>query len=267
MHPLKIAMIQNSAGADPAKNLAWIERQLHRLSNIDLVVLPEVFALRGADEDYRRAAEKIPGGPTIQRMVAWARKHKCWLLLGSLIESHRGKFYNTSVLLDRRGAIAAVYRKIHLFEARLDNGQVIREKDVYTAGSKPVMVDIEGWKTGLSICYDLRFPELFRQYSKRGAALLLIPSNFTQRTGRAHWETLVRARAIENQCFVVAANQCGVNPRTGVASHGKSLAVGPWGEVMAQAGGRPGCRTFVLCPKELRRIRGAIPVLTHRVLA
>ena len=267
MKPLKIAMIQNSAGADPDRNLAWIERQLQRLLHVDLVVLPEVFALRGAAEDYRSAAENIPEGPTIKRLAAWARKHKCWILLGSLIESHRGKFYNTSVLLNRRGAIAAVYRKIHLFEAQLDNGQVIREKDVYTAGSKPVLVDIEGWKTGLSICYDLRFPELFRRYSRRGAALLLIPSNFTQRTGKAHWETLVRARAIENQCFVVAANQCGANPKTGVVSHGNSMAIGPWGEVMAQAGDRPGCRTLVLCSEELKRIRASIPVLTHRVLA
>jgi len=267
MHPLKVAMIQNSAGADASANLAWIERQLRRLADIDLAVLPEVFALRGSDDDYRNAAEKVPEGPTIRRMAAWARKQKCWLLLGSLIERKRGKFYNTSVLINRRGAIAAIYRKIHLFEAQLDNGQVIREKDIYTAGSKPVLVDIEGWKTGLSICYDLRFPELFRQYSKHGAALMLIPANFTQRTGRAHWETLVRARAIENQCFVVAANQCGINPKTGVASHGNSMAVGPWGEVMAQAADRPGCRSFAICPEELKRIRTAIPVLTHRVLA
>lgn len=129
-----------------------------------------------------------------------------------------------------------------------------------------MMVDIEGWRCGLSICYDLRFPELYRGYAALGAHLLLIPANFTQRTGRDHWEVLVRARAIENQCFVVAPNQCGANPSSGVVSHGHSLAVGPWGEVLAAARDEETALHCVLDPAELWRTRQRVPALDHRRL-
>lgn len=262
--PLRVALIQNSAGTDPNANLAWIERQVNLLSDLDLVALPEVFAMRGSDADYRQAAEPLRGSATVATVARWARQKRAWFLAGSLIESAGGRVYNTSVLLDRRGRIRASYRKIHLFEARLEDGRVIRETDAYSAGSKPVMEDIEGWRVGLSICYDLRFPELFRHYSSLGAHVLFVPSNFTQRTGKDHWETLVRARAIENQCFVVAPNQCGRNPRTGVRSYGHSIAVGPWGEVLNMASGRPTTRLAALDPEELRAVRLRIPALSHR---
>jgi nitrilase len=128
------------------------------------------------------------------------------------------------------------------------------------------MAEIEGWSCGLAICYDLRFPELFRYYSRHGAALFFVPSNFTQKTGKDHWETLARARAIENQAFVVAPNQCGVNPRTGIASHGHSLVVGPWGDVLAVAGDKETILTVALQPEALHRTRARIPVLRHRRL-
>ena len=129
------------------------------------------------------------------------------------------------------------------------------------------MVDIEGWSAGLGVCYDLRFPELSRHYSARGADILFFPSNFTQRTGRDHWEVLLRARAIENQCFVVAPNQCGVNRAIRVVSHGHSMAIGPWGEVLCEAGNREAILTAELDPALLRSTRRRIPALKHRFLA
>ena len=265
VRPLKIVLFQNSAGADVERNLAGIERRLRRAPACDLIALPEVFAIRGNDADYRAAAERLPG-PMTKRLMALAARARAWVLAGSVIERCRGKIYNTSVLINRQGRIAAHYRKIHLFEANLDNGQVVRESDIYAAGDKPVMVEIEGWPCGLAICYDLRFPELFRHYSKRGAVLFFVPSNFTQKTGKDHWKTLVRARAIENQAFVVAPNQCGANPRTGIASHGHSLVVGPWGDVLAVAGDKETILTVTLHPEVLRRTRARIPVLRHRRL-
>jgi len=265
MRPLKIALFQNSAGADVERNLAAMERRILRAPACDLIALPEVFAIRGEDTDYRAVAERLPGAIT-KRLMALAARRRAWVLAGSVIERGRGKIYNTSVLINRQGRIVAHYRKIHLFEANLDNGQIVRESDIYAAGDKPVMATVEGWSCGLAICYDLRFPELFRYYSRHGAVLFFVPSNFTQKTGKDHWETLVRARAIENQAFVVAPNQCGVNPCTGIASHGHSLVVGPWGDVLAVAGDKETILTITLHPEVLRRTRARIPVLRHRRL-
>ncbi len=262
---LRIILLQNSAGADVERNLAGIARLLRRAPACDLIALPEVFAIRGNDADYRAAAERLPG-PITEHLMALAARARAWILAGSVIEQGRGKIYNTSVLINRQGRIVAHYRKIHLFEANLDNGQIVRESDIYTAGDKPIMAEVEGWSCGLAICYDLRFPELFRYYSRHGAALFFVPSNFTQKTGKDHWETLVRARAIENQAFVVAPNQCGINPRTGIASHGHSLVVGPWGDVLAVAGNKATILTVTLQPEDLRRTRARIPVLRHRRL-
>ncbi|MBU0714645.1 MAG: carbon-nitrogen hydrolase family protein [Verrucomicrobia bacterium] len=262
---LRIILLQNSAGTDVERNLAGIERRFRCAPKCDLIALPEVFAIRGNDADYRAVAEHLPG-PITKRLMALAARARAWVLVGSVIERCRGKIYNTSVLINRQGRIVARYRKIHLFEANLDNGQIVRESDIYSAGNKPVMAKVEGWSCGLAICYDLRFPELFRYYSRHGVALFFVPSNFTQKTGKDHWETLIRARAIENQAFVVAPNQCGVNPCTGITSHGHSLVVGPWGDVLATAGDKETILTVTLQPEELRRTRARIPVLRHRRL-
>lgn len=267
-HPKKtlvVHVVQNAAGPDPGQNMAQIERLLAGLSRCDLVALPEVFSLRGSDAELRRGAEAL-AGPSVSWAAELARRRKAWVLAGSVLERSGGRVYNTSLLLDAAGRIRARYRKLHLFEARLETGQAIRERDLYCAGRGPVMACCMGWRCGMSICYDLRFPELYRRYSARGAQVLFAPSNFTQRTGRDHWEILVRCRAIENQCFVVAPNQCGTNAGTGVASHGHSLVVGPWGEVLARAGAGPAVITAKLDPAELAATRDRIPALAHRRL-
>ena len=258
-------MVQVSAGTNVDRNLTEIDEMLAGSPVSDLIALPEVFSLRGSHQDYVNNAETIPG-PTTDRLAGMATQRSSWILAGSVIEKAESKIYNTSVLLDREGRIAARYRKIHLFEAKLDNGQVIRERDTYAAGTEPVLVDVEGWKCGMSICYDLRFPELFRLYARQGAHLFFVPSNFTQRTGKDHWEVLLRARAIENQCFVVGPNQCGTNPQTGVESYGYSMAVGPWGEILSQAGVEETVLITDLDPLQLTHTRDRIPVHKHRVL-
>lgn len=266
LRPLRVVILQNSAGLDTERSLAVITRRLAGVRPCDLVALPEVFALRGNRADYRAEAEHLPG-PITERLMALAARRQVWVLAGSVIERSRGKLYNTAALINRQGRIVARYRKIHLFAAKLESGQVIRESDIYSPGNQPVMAAIEGWSVGLAICYDLRFPELFRHYSRRGAVLFLVPSNFTQQTGKDHWTTLLRARAIENQAFVVAPDQCGSNRRTGIASHGHSLVVGPWGEVLAEAGNQETILNVTLHPADLRRTRARIPVLEHRRLS
>lgn len=265
MKKLRIAIVQTSAGRGSGRNMRKLAKLVSGVRAADIIALPEVFSARGSHDDYRKAAQPLDG-PLMAVVSDLARRASAWILAGSIIEKAGGRTYNTSVLLDRTGRIAATYRKIHLFEAHLEGGKHIRESDAYHAGRRPVMVDIEGWQAGFSICYDLRFPELFRYYAARGAALLFIPSNFTQRTGRDHWEVLLRARAIENQCFVVAPNQCGTNEAIGVASHGHSMAVGPWGEVLCEAGDSESVLTTELDPDLLKSTRQRIPALKHRIL-
>ncbi|MDO9542626.1 MAG: carbon-nitrogen hydrolase family protein [Kiritimatiellia bacterium] len=260
---LKIAAVQVNAGDNIAGNLKRIERLIARIKPCDLIALPEVFALRGTDEDYRVDAQSLHG-EIVKWMSAIARCRRVWILAGSIIEKSQGKIYNTCLLLDRAGRVVAKYRKIHLFEAYLDNGQTVRESDIYSAGHQPMMANIEGWDCGLAICYDLRFPELFRHYSAKGAHLFFVPANFTQKTGKDHWETLLCARAIENQAFVVAPDQCGANPKTSIASYGNSMMVGPWGEIICRAGEKECVLTATLNPDDLRRTRKRIPVLRHR---
>lgn len=262
MKHLRVSLVQHSACGDAAANRASIERLVGRDPPADLVLLPEVCLLRGNREDYRAVAEPVPG-PTAAWLADRARSWRTWLLAGSVPESAGGALYNTCLLFDREGTLRAAYRKMHLFEATLDTGEVVREGDTWSAGDTPVMADVEGWSCGFGICYDVRFPELFRYYAQHGAHLLFLPSNFTQRTGRDHWNVLVRSRAIENQCFVLAPGQCGCNPRTGIESHGHSLAVGPWGEVLAEADRDETRLDAVLDPARLREVRARIPVLEH----
>lgn len=263
--PLRVTLMQNSAGADRTANLDWIEQHLPPSRETDLIALPEVFAFRGSDEECRTAAEPLEG-PLARWLAAQAVRCHAWVLAGSVLERAGDRIFNTSLLFDRDGRLAATYRKIHLFEARLESGHVVRESDVYQAGDHPVLATIDTWQGGLSICYDVRFPELYRHYASQGATLLLIPANFTQRTGRDHWDVLVRARAIENQCFVVAPDQCGANPHTKCRSHGHSMVVGPWGETLVTAGDEAAVLQVTLDPELLRTTRHRVPALAHRRL-
>jgi len=237
---MKIALLQFCAGVDKAANLSkalTLSREaLER--GAQFILLPEVFNFRGDGRNkglFVKAAEKIPG-PSVDAFVPLAKKYNVSFLLGSILEkAPQALAYNTSVFIDPQGDIAAKYRKIHLFDARIGD-KIVREKDCFRAGTRPTTVNIGEFRMGLSICYDLRFPELYQNYAREGVEILTVPSCFTKKTGEAHWETLLRARAIENLSYVLAPNQVGIDAR-GMQAYGHSMIISPWGEVIACGSG------------------------------
>jgi predicted amidohydrolase len=263
---LKVAAVQLNSGADPAANLAVADR-LTRAAARDgasLIVLPEKWTAIGTDEDSRAAAETIDG-PSISWARSTAHDLGVELIAGSFLERVQGqeKLANTSVHIDARGEIRAVYRKIHMFDVEVA-GRSYRESDIEEPGSELVTSHTgDGVELGLSVCYDLRFPELYRILAVSGARVLVVPAAFTLATTRDHWEVLLRARAIENQAFVIAANQVGEHPG-GNRSGGRSMIVDPWGVVLAQAADGEGhiCARLDLAGQE--RIRASLPSLANR---
>ncbi len=232
-------------------------------SGAELVVLPEKFNVIGTEQHLRAGAEPLDG-PTLRIMSGLAQELGVWLVAGSIVEGVDGeqKLRNTSVAIGPDGEHHAVYRKIHMFDVEL-GGVVYRESDTEAPGDEIVIADVEGLPLGLTICYDLRFPELFRILAVRGARAVALPAAFTLHTGRDHWEVLVRARAIENQVFVIAAGQIGVHP-PGHESYGRSMIVDPWGVTLAVA---PDSECFVIADLDLTaqdRIREQLPSLAHR---
>ena len=269
LSPLHIACIQNNAGTDPQKNIAVILKKVDFAlkRKAKLIALPENFYWRGAAKDMAYLARRVTP-VVISQFRTRAKKYRVAFLLGSVLESAPGKnkFYNTSILISGTGKVLARYRKIHLFDVALKNVKV-RESRHIVSGAKVVTARIHGIKAGLTICYDLRFPELFRALSKRGAQLIFVPSNFTETTGKAHWEVLLRARAIENLAFIAAPAQSGKNPDSGLKSFGTSLIIDPWGRVLAR-GSRTGQEVIIadLDFEEQSRLRRALPALKHRRL-
>jgi predicted amidohydrolase len=203
----------------------------------DLVVLPEYVQFRGSADGFRASACPVPG-PTTDPFAAIARDHGCWVLAGSHAEvsGDPARPYNTAVLFDRTGSLVARYRKLHLFDVAVDDGPADTESARVTPGDRAVVAGVDGVGLGLSICYDLRFPELYRALALAGAQVLAVPAVFTERTGRDHWEVLLRARAIENGAFVIAAGGCGPGGPGAIPAWGHSMVVDPWGRVIATAG-------------------------------
>jgi predicted amidohydrolase len=266
---VRAAAIQMNSTADKQRNLATAER-LVRAAAADgstLIVLPEKFNLIGTHEQLVEGAERLDG-QTLAWARALARELGIDLVAGSIAERRDGrdKLANTSVHIGPDGVDRAAYRKIHMFDVTV-GGREYRESDAEEAGEEIVVSPAaDGIGLGLTVCYDLRFPELFRILAVRGARVLTVPSAFTAVTGAAHWDTLVRARAIENQAFVVAADQVGVHPG-GNESYGGSQIVDPWGDVLARA---PDDQCFVAADVDLARqdeIRATLPSLANRVPA
>ena len=266
MH-LRTAIVQLNSRDNPFENLANVERSLDHAANMgaQFVALPEFWTYLGPYSGFDSAAQTIPG-PAIERLQEKARKHNMIVHGGSIIERHphlAGKFYNTSVLINRNGEITAHYRKIHLFDVNLANGEKHYESERIVAGDQIVTAEVDGITFGLTICYDLRFPELFRSLALRGAEILMVPAAFTLHTGRDHWEVLLRARAIENLCYVVAPAHFGTYPPN-KQCFGRSMIVNPWGLVIVQAEDMP---TVVVADIDLSQIEQAriqIPSLEHR---
>jgi predicted amidohydrolase len=258
-----------NSGDDQASNLAAADELLERAAaeGADLAGLPEVWAYLGSAKRHRELAEPIPG-PTSAWLAERARRHRMWILGGSYLEADGEHVFNTSVLVSREGEIVARYRKIHLFDVDLPGQPPLRESFTYTAGDEIVSADTELGRVGLTICYDLRFPELFRALAVRGAEIVFVPSAFTFETGKDHWEPLLRARAIEDQCYVVAPAQWGEWGRPGENRRcfGNSLVIDPWGTVIARVEDGVGIACANLDLEHLRRVREQLPALRHRRL-
>jgi deaminated glutathione amidase len=261
------AAVQLDASADKSANLATAAR-LARVAaerGAALIVLPEMFFWRGAPGDERAAAESIPG-PTTEQLAALAAKLRVYLVGGSLLEAAPGaaRAYNTCPVFDPHGALLATYRKVHLFDVDIPGHVSIRESDTRLPGAQAVTVRTEFATLGLTVCYDLRFPELYRLLSAGGAEIVCVPSAFTFPTGAHHWEVLLRARAIENEVYVVAPNQIG-RGASGVANFGHSLIVDPWGTPIARASNQETVALAEIDLGYLARVRRELPCLEHRV--
>jgi predicted amidohydrolase len=267
---MRVALCQMRSGDDVETNVALAERLLGEAADgdADLASLPEVFTYLGAVAGRVTAAEPVPG-PTTARLAAIAKARRMWVHGGSLIESAGDHRYATSVLLDRDGELVATYRKIHLYDVDLPEQPPFRESATFSPGDRLVTHQTDVGRLGLSVCYDVRFPELYRRLMVMGAEILLVPAQFQYETGKVHWETLLRARAIENQCFVVAPGQWGTfgPPEHGRRSYGNSMAVDPWGRVLVRAPDEGDGVWFAdLDMAELRRVRQVLPSLQHRRL-
>ena len=258
--------MQLTSGHEPAANVgaaaALIRRA--RAAGADLIVTPEVTNLMG----LRRRATLDQARPeaedfSVAAFRDLAAETGAWLLIGSVVlRASAEKLANRSLLIDPAGTIAARYDKIHMFDVEIPDGQSYRESKAYEAGAEAVTADLPWGRLGLTVCYDLRFPDLYRALARAGAAFLSVPSAFTKYTGAAHWHVLLRARAIETGCFVFAPAQCGAHDG-GRETYGHSLIVAPWGEVLADGGEAPGVSLAEIDPAAVAKARAMIPALDH----
>jgi nitrilase len=269
---MRVCVIQMNSINDKVANLAQARNLIEQAveeDRPDLLLLPEVWAFQGGTAEERQAtAETIPGGEAYRLLQDMARRHGVLLHGGSFLERGEKTLFNTSVVFDRKGQEIARYRKLHLFDVVTPDGREYRESTLVGRGEGVVTYEAEGARIGCSICYDLRFGELYRQLAAKGAQILMVPAAFTLQTGKDHWEILIRARAIETQCYVVAAAQVGAFPTGKDVRHnwGHSMIVDPWGKVLVQVSDRPGFATAKLDLGYLQRVREMIPVQQHRVL-
>jgi predicted amidohydrolase len=261
---LRIGLAQLNSRQNKLANLAAAGRAVDRLAGqeVDLVLLPEMFNFHGLEDAYADAAETIPG-PSTDWARAKARQHGIFLHCGSLAERRGDHVYNTSVVFDRTGAEAARYSKLHLFDAKTPDGLEYKESAAFSAGNEVVVFDCEGVTVGLAICYDIRFPQLFYALADQGAQLFLVPAAFTIPTGISQWEPVLRARAIENGCYVAACGQWGRYAR-GRENYGHSMVVDPWGSVVAQCRESADTLTVELDMEYLDTVRQRLPIQRHR---
>jgi predicted amidohydrolase len=266
---VKIALCQTNCGEDVAANEEQVFGLLERAAadGADLAALPEVWPRQGSAEQVREAAEPVPG-PRTERLAEVAARHRMWVHGGSVLEREGKRVFNTSALFDRDGSMVATYRKIHLFDADPPGAVPSRESSVFSAGDQLVTAETEFGRVGLSICYDVRFPELYRSLAVQGATILFVPAAFRFETGVDHWEPLLRARAIEDQAFVVAAAQWGTwgPPGRERRNFGHSLVADPWGRLVAEAPDGVGVTLAELDLGQVERTREILPALRHRRL-
>lgn len=229
--------------------------------NASLVALPENMNYIGVGMEKENAEDV--DGYTIRTLAEVAIKHNIWIHCGSIYEKNKtGKPYNTTFFLNPNGEVVSKYRKLHMFDVDIKDGPSTKESDSKAAGNEIVTVDTELGKFGFSICYDIRFPEIYRMMALNGAQIFFTPANFTLHTGKDHWETILRTRAIENACYVIAPGQIGIKPN--FQSYGKSLIIDPWGNVIAKASDKPCVITAEIDLEYQEKIRRQVPSLKNR---
>jgi predicted amidohydrolase len=267
---MRVAVVQLNAQDVVEANLARVKHWVAQAAaaGARLVALPENFAFFGEEAQKRDIAERLDGafpGPIYGALAETAVKHGVWLVGGGMPErsDDLARPYNTSVLVDPKGGIAATYRKVHLFDVSLPDGTSYRESAATSAGSEPSTTEVLGSRLGMTVCYDVRFPELYRKLVDQGARIVTVPAAFTLTTGKDHWHVLLRARAIENQVYVIAPAQHGKHPR-GRQTYGKSVIIDPWGEVVAQCSEGEGFAVAELDFEYQERVRSSLPSLLHR---
>ncbi|WP_333815877.1 carbon-nitrogen hydrolase family protein [Tabrizicola sp.] len=269
---MRAALVQLTVTDDPAANLpvtlAYIRQAVAQ--GAGFVLTPELTNGLSSSRAHQRAVFRHEeDDPTLAALRAEAKASGIWLLIGSLgLLTHDadGRFANRSFLIAPDGSIAARYDKIHMFDVNVSATEVYRESEGYRPGARAVVAETPFATIGMTVCYDLRFPALYRRLAQGGAQLITVPAAFNHITGAAHWETLLRARAIETGCFVLAPAQTGFHPEAngkGRKTHGHSLAIAPWGEVLADAGIEPGVTLVDLDLDEVAKARGRVPSLTH----
>lgn len=263
---MRIAAIQMTSGSLKQQNLDTATRLIRKAaeSGASFIGLPENFAWMGPEPERDQNAEPLDG-PSFSQMAELAKALKVSLLAGSILETGApgNRLYNTSVLFGPEGQRLGVYRKIHLFDVEVGDGQTYKESAAVAPGTEVVVANTALGKVGLSVCYDLRFPELYRRHSEAGAVLLTVPAAFTLATGKDHWEVLLRARAIENQAYVLAPAQQGRHPKDRL-TWGHAMIVDPWGLVTARASEGEGMAIAEFDLEYLNKVRRTLPALQHR---
>lgn len=266
---MRAAIFQMTSGIDPAANAAAIVEMAGRAAEqgADMLFTPEMAGY--LDRNRARAADTLRSeadDPVLNAVREAAARHGLWVHLGSLPlkeEGGDGRWVNRSFMIDDKGGIRARYDKIHLFDVDLATGESWRESSVYRPGEEVVAVDTPWARMGLSVCYDMRFPDLYRSLTNAGATMLLVPAAFTVPTGQAHWHVLLRARAIEAGCFVVAAAQTGRHD-DGRETYGHSLVIDPWGEVLLDMGEEAGLALAEIDLSRVEEVRGRVPAIANR---
>lgn len=269
---LRVAAVQMSSQDDLAANLSRAKELIARAADAgaELVLLPENFAYFGSEEGKRTLAESVDDrapGPILTAVAEAARRAHVYVVAGGMPEraSDPARPYNACVVVSDEGKVVTSYRKVHLFDVDVGDGHRYCESASTTPGDAVVTVVIGEFCVGLSVCYDLRFPELYRKLAAEGADILVVPAAFTLATGKDHWHVLLRARAIESQAYVVAAAQWGTHPR-GRRTYGKSLIADPWGDVLAQCAEGEGVALADVERAYIERVRANLPALRHRRL-
>jgi len=262
----RIACLQMQTGNDLQANLAAVRAAAREAaaSGAQFVLTPEyVLMMDGSGRVMRERALAADGSPALAELQSLARELKVWLLAGSLtVATDDGRIANRSALLSAAGEVVATYDKIHMFDVTLPDGRPIRESSAYRPGDRAVIADTPWGRLGLTVCYDLRFPGLYRSLARAGAQFITVPSSFQRQTGKVHWHTLVRARAIENGCFIIAPAMCGEHAGNR-QTYGHTLVVDPWGEVLADGGEAPAIVYAEIDPAAVARARAMIPSIAH----